>query len=343
VPSSTSSSDFDAPRAAWGRTWAIALVLALGALVAWEAGWRLHGHLPSVEADDEAWILNFDRVEAESTIVVGTSRIQAALDPEAWTATMHAEPPIMLQLPGGSPLVLLERLADEGEFRGLVVFDFLPMFVFDASGTSEKRLLSLLSAYDHARKSPARWTEAWFSVHVGGRLVFRNPRLLLTQLLRAALKGELPNPSVAVLRPGRFGPVTFSRMTPKKAWDPIEGFGGKSPNAETGRPADEAEFVAILARLERCISTLQARGARVVAVNIPSCGERARIEERRFPTTEYWDRFVPTTSAKTVMLDTLPDWPHFDCYDGSHIDSGDAPRFTRFLCEVLRRLLAKPN
>ncbi|MCE9594783.1 MAG: hypothetical protein K8S98_11380 [Planctomycetes bacterium] len=320
----------------------VALLLLAGALAAWEGWWRVRGYQPSIEADDDAWILQFDRVEPDSTIVVGTSRIQAALDPETWVASMHSEPPIMLQLPGGSPLPLLERLAEEGEFHGLVLFDFLPMFVFDVSGTSEKHLLALLDLYDVARTSPARRTEALFAVHVGGRLVFRNSQLMLTQLLRAALKQDLPNPGVSIRRPGRFGPVSFKRMDPFPKWDPVEGFGGKYLVAEsTGRAANEAETVALLARLESCISKLQAKGARVIAMSIPSCGERARIEERRFPTAQYWDRFVATTSATTVKLDAVPGWPRFDCYDGSHIDSSDSPQFTRFLAGVLQGLLAK--
>ncbi len=338
--SSTSNSEQDLPRGSWGRTWAVCLLLALCTLVAWESWWRLKGHLPSIDADDDAWLLNFARIESDSTVVVGTSRIQAALDPETWVETMHDEPPIMLQLPGASPIALLERLADMEEFHGLVLFDFIPMFVFDASGTSQKHVLALLDEYDRTRISPSRWTEAWFSVNVSGRLVFRNPRLLLIELLQAALKGNMPNPSVATFLPGRFGPVNFQRMEPFPPWDPVEGFGGSFLTAEnSGRAADETETVAILERLERCLLKLQAHGARVIVVSIPSCGERARIEERRYPTARYWDRFKPLKGAMAVKLDELPDWPRFDCYDGSHLDSSDAPRFTRFLAQVLRGLL----
>ncbi|HVS12162.1 MAG TPA: hypothetical protein VMS76_20035, partial [Planctomycetota bacterium] len=112
--------------------------------------------------------------------------------------------------------------------------------------------------------------------------------------------------------------------------------------AETsGQPAGEAETEAILARLERAVAALQARGARVAAFFLPACGRRAEIEERRWPRARYWDRFAASSSATVIHAGDEPDFPRFDCYDGSHLDDDDVPEFTRALARVVMRRLGE--
>jgi hypothetical protein len=315
-------------------------VLCTGTLLAaWEASWRLNGHAPSVHAVDESWLLAFDRIGPDSTVVLGTSRIQAALDPASWAAQTGTAAPVLLALPGNSPLPLLERLARDATFHGLVLIDLLPMYVFDATDTNEVRGARLLEEYDAAKKNPSRWTEAWLAVHVGGSLVLRDPRLQPLELVKQVRLGQWPDPTGATMRADRFAPVDFTSLRRERPWSPVEGFKGwEYETASTvGTPADEARVAELLVRLEEPIARLQARGVRVVAVYLPACGKRAEIEERRWPRARYWDRFAASTSARAVHLGDVEGFPRFDCYDGSHIDVSDSPAFTRALIELVGR------
>lgn len=333
MPSSTSNFERELPSGGSGASLWIALALTSIALGGLEAFWRSRNHPASVAAVDESWVLAFGAIEPDSTVVVGTSRIQAALDPKVWAQLDGGDKPLILCLPGGSPLPILERLAADENFHGRVIFDFLPMFVFDASGASQERATQLLSAYDHARVSPSRWCDAWIAVHLEGACVFRTPQLLPLELVSAALKGRPIQPASATMDADRFGPVDYDRAGPLAKWDPVQGIAGIGYRvAETGgRPADAAETAEILARMERAFAQLESHGARTVAVWLPACGERANIEERRFPRAATWDVFAASTAIPTLCLADDPTFPRFDCFDGSHVDVADTARYTEVL------------
>ena len=90
--------------------------------------------------------------------------------------------------------------------------------------------------------------------------------------------------------------------------------------------------------IERLISAadlIGQRGGEVIFVALPVCGERARIEEERYPRADYWDRFVASSSHRTIHVDDEPSLTEPECYDGSHMDIADARVFTRDLYDIV--------
>lgn len=343
VRSSTSSSNDRLPTGGWGGTWLATTLLVLLPLGAWEGYWRTQGFRPRVEAVDESWVLAFRTVPRASTVVVGTSRIQAALEPGVFQAAMGGVPPVNLSLPGNSPLPILEYLADSTDFRGLVLAELLPLFVFDATLRSEARGRDVIARYGRERGSPAELWENWLLVHGLQHLVFRAPALLPERFVAEARAGRRPLAGNVALRADRFGPVHQRPLTTTRPWDAVQGFHGLEYGVaeKTGRPANAGEYAAFVQRIERSVNTILDRGGTVVLLYLPACGERRSIEERRYPRGRYWDPLAQSTRAVAIATEDYPTLMNFDCFDGSHIDAGDAPRYTRALADVLAARLAE--
>ncbi len=342
--SSTSSSDERLPRGGWGRTWALTLAGVIALLGGLEIAERAAGNHAQVYAADESWILAFARLPRATTVVLGSSRIQAALEPSAWQQIMGGESPVDLALPGGSPLSVLEFLADSTRYRGLVVAEILPLEAFDATQAGGARALGLIRRYERDHISPASMSEDWLQVHLLQFFVFRSPELLPSETLKRLRSGGPLQPKILRLHmhPDRFGPIYQQEHRAEQPWEPKRGFYTATHQLaeRSGRVPTADEFQALLERYNHAAATIQARGGKVAFVYLAACGPRLEIEERRYPRHAFWDLFARSTPAIAIASQDIPQLNGFDCYDGSHIDAADAPAYSRALATAIRSRLA---
>ncbi|HEY2806068.1 MAG TPA: hypothetical protein VGI92_09445 [Gemmatimonadales bacterium] len=340
--SSTSSSDDRLPRGGWGRTWRLTLlglVILLGGL---ELTWRIKGYYAQVYGADESWILSFAQLSHATSVALGTSRIQAALDPQAWQSVMGGKPPIDLALPGNAPLPILDYIADSTDYRGTVLVEVLPLDAFDARQQGAPRGRGLLDRYDRDRVSPASMSEAWLQVHLLRFFVFRSPELLPSEFFKRLGTGELmPDKGLLHLRTDRFGPIQQKKFIATNKWDPQRGFYeiGHAGAEHEGRVPTPEEFDALRGRYYRIARVIQGRGGRVVFLHLAGCGERGAIEARRYPRATFWDPFARQSPALALATEDFPELQHFACYDGSHIDATDAAAYSRALATVVKAQL----
>lgn len=342
MPSSTSSSSLRLPAGPWLRVWACALISASVFVGSWEITWRLAGFVPSVEDDLQAWAVNRNRVKRESTVFLGTSRSQSALDPREWSRMLGASPPIQLSVPAASVIPLLEHFANDHPFAGTIVADFIPRIEFDATRERESRVVPYLSEHQAVRSSPSRYFEAHLRFIVPAS-AGRNPALAPGRLLprlaglirRRGEASVVPSPPYYFMRKDRFRPLDFRKVdAERRARELLEII------STHGRPANTEEIGEILVRIEQHVGAIQERGGAVVFVHFPRCGETRAVEEQRYPRRQYWDRLVTATSAATVHAEDIPPIAELQCPDGSHLDLQDTKRFTQILATVVDRVLS---
>ena len=154
--SSISGTKNPLPNGPWGRTWKLAILLLLAMLCGWEALWRSKGFLPEPKNNVDLWIQARNRVKSNSVILIGTSRIQSDLEPEAFTITMRSRVPIYLAIPGGSPVPVLEDLAQDRSFSGLVIVDLIPLNVFNITLNREREIVEYIRSYKTSLSSPGK-------------------------------------------------------------------------------------------------------------------------------------------------------------------------------------------
>jgi hypothetical protein len=306
-------------------------VLAVGGLAVWEITARSLGYHASARDDTMTWAAARRSVTSDSTVLVGTSRIQTDVDPQVWADEMGGEPPIQLGMAGTPSLTVLENLAADHSFAGVVVLDVVPLYLFNGDVGYENRAREYVRAHEETLSSPAKICEAGLTLVTRGRFAFQDPALSLSVLAALPWEEEQPARPAYTMRPDRFTPMDFST---------VESVETSLDRFETlGRPADDAEMEALMGRIGRAIFRIEGRGGHVVIVVLPRSGERKRIEERRHPRALYWDRLASRTPAIAVHSADYSSLSRFVCPDGSHLDVSDTAGFTRALARVVRREL----
>ncbi|MFQ5705459.1 MAG: hypothetical protein ACE5HT_15755 [Gemmatimonadales bacterium] len=339
MPSSISSSNQRLPDVDWGRVWLGALALSVACLGAWEWTLRSHGFVPSVEDDLQAWSVNRDRLDHDGTVLLGSSRAMADLDPQGWARVVGGRVPIQLAITSGAALPMLEHFAEDRSFVGTALVDFVPRIEFDARNLGSRAEGYLLS-YDLYRSKPSEYTEANLQYLVP-LVAWRSPAVAPEKLLKRIagrlsnggnITHFLPEPPYSHLRKDRFRPQDFSKTDANTRFQRQYEF-----ISTQGHPTSQAQTTEILQRIETAVTAIQSRGGRVVIAQLPRCGAIRRVEEERYPKRVYWDRLASNTSALTIDTETIPAVAQLTCPDGSHLDMHDAEEFTRILALAVGR------
>lgn len=327
--SSTSSSDDRFPGGNWGRTWLLAAVLVAAAFAMGELLWRSQGFRASVPDREEAWAVERDRLRPDSLVLVGTSRLQAAIDPEIWAGSGDGRWPLQLSIAGGSPLPVLEDLAGEERFRGVAVVDVVPSLLFGGEQPLQEAR-ERVAAYPKLASSPGRMLEARIRIALAEALV----SLRMSPF-------EFANRAFVRTTPGR---ILYFTMTSRRSLK-LDFARANLPRRieltldaleQRSEAPPEAETAAIVERFAAAVAAIRSRGGEVVLVHLPhDAAVRERERELR-PRKRYWNRLVAASAALAIHFEDHAALTGFRCPDGSHLDVADTDRFTRALAAAVR-------
>ena len=256
--------------------------------------------------------------------------MQTGVSPTVWADATDGPPPIQLSVVGASPLPVAEQLAGDPEFSGTIVLGFVPRILYNASGAAEDITRALVGEHQRVLRSPARRSELALAGTVAGRLVIQSPELRVTRLLAALWSGERPQPARWRGLRDRFTPMDAGRIPAGPA--EYEAF------VQGLSVPDESQVRAIVSRLRTAAELQSRKGGRLVVVALPTCGEVRDVEERYFPAGRFWAPLAEALPGRTVWSHDHPAMLDFTCADGSHLDQGDAPGFTRALARRLGEL-----
>ena len=331
--SSTSSSEDHLPRGAWGRTWVFAITLSIVLLTSWDIYWVRRGFEGHIADEEGAWVIARESVGPTSTVLIGTSRIQASVLPGEWARVWGANEPVQLAIISSSPTPILEHIALDESFRGLVVMDVTPQVVFDPTLDGEEESYAMIDAARMARVSPAKRIDARIGRQVSRAMAFRHPALSPGRLIVGAIEGTSPQPISVPARPDRFLEFDFTKLDAEDRRQRLY-------RTLAGKDAPTSQGVGdVVARLESAATAIGNRGGYVLFVHFPRCGEIRVIEETLYPKAVFWDRLAGVPSTSKIDMEELDEVRRFECHDGSHVDIQDAPVFTRLLAnEALARL-----
>jgi hypothetical protein len=300
-------------------------------LAGWELYWRSRGWVAMIESDEAAWVLARLSVRPQSTVLLGTSRTGAALDPRVWGATMGTPPPVDLAVEGASSLPVLADLASDTTFRGLVVAEMLPLETF----AEAEPVGPFLEAAREARESPAKRWEAVLRLNGPSHLVLRRPELRVDRLIANWVQGNRLHAVHYRLRKDLFRPIDFLQEGRRPDQPAIFDTLTFTHMRRWGVPLTGAGLDRRIASIGADVRRIQQRGGTVVFLLLSGCGGRKAMEEALYPKTAYWSRLAEVPGVRMIDADTLPEYAGLPCYDGSHIDQRDAPAVTRRIAHAV--------
>lgn len=330
--SSTSSSKPGDRSAGWLRAFAGGLVAAVIVLGVWETGWRACGFSPVIEDDLGIWSVKRRAAEdrnGPAIALLGASRMQLDVDPLILREETGMKA-VMLAIDGSSPLPVLEDLARNSSFDGLVLCSLLPQWLADGA-SDQGRAAAWVRKY--LRQKWSARIETRLSLFLQSGFVFRYRGLLPDQLWKQFREGAPPRPPYAPMRNDRYRPADYELTDIDRLR--AARIARQREITAAAAPLTATEFEARVERIEAMARRIRARGGTVVFLRLPSCGEILALEEAAWPRRYYWDRFAGMTSARTVHFADHPELTGFDCPDGSHLGHRDASAFTRALAGVL--------
>ncbi len=330
MPSSTSNSDQTTKSqwltSPWGRVWLATLTLTLGMVLGWEGYWRYKGYVPTIKDDWDMWAAvrrQANREGAQAVALIGASRIQLGLHPDAFEAATGIRP-LMLAIDGSSPLPILADLAADPRFTGSVICSLLPQWLADGNTTTSR-------AHKWTRKyRKQRWSsrvETQLRVWIQKIAAFRYPGLAPQRLWAHWTDGQPLKKVYAPMRPDRFRPADYGAID-------IAGLQAARIQRQRqlvakAQPLDAVSFQARVDEINIRVRQIEAKGGRVVFIRMPSTGVIRELEKTTWPRRRYWDPFAEQMPGPAIHFADVPGLRQFDCPDGSHLDVRDAGPFTR--------------
>lgn len=338
MPSSTSNFEFVIPPVPY-RKLGVAAVLGLALLIlSSEALWRGRGFTPNLSDSFVFWSMQRGRVDAhpekKKLIVIGTSRAEQGLDLGVLAAEFPGFEVISLVISGSRPMAVLKDLAS-ARFKGAVIADFPPDSLLSSRRKDSKSWVDYYHAHSGFFRSRDPEFNAVIQMRLQERFVIYSPELSLQNLLTTRFR---PVPTSSQLRSDRSRPADFARLS-KESIEGLRRWRMKRfmKKVVPDTPEKRADFQRGLRHdLLPAVRQLKDKRIGLAVVFMPMSGPRWEWEQRILPRPFYWKSLEATAGVPTVHFEDYPEL-RVECPDTSHLDSRDAPAFTRSLAEILKR------
>ncbi|MEO8141113.1 MAG: hypothetical protein ABI617_00485 [Sphingomicrobium sp.] len=319
----------DIPQHPWGRIMGfVAAALAVGVMGLEANAKRIGLHAGDLDNSEVAWVKQRVRSEGANVAIVGDSRILFDTDLDRFEALTGTRP-VQLAIHGTSALTLLEDVASNLNFRGLLIVglaDTMFFQPFDGYGGYVKRRGDFTS--------PSGMVGIEIDHMLQRRLAFLDSNYRLSvaaHRLDPDYRSGVEGPKHDIWKVQEVGEERQTWMWPRVEHDLAyrartrwawKGFKEKYPYTP--------ELIAKgQARAAKAVAAIRARGGEVVFVRPPSAPQLRVNEEAQLPKVKGWDALLRDTGAIGVHNDDLPtSVQHLTLPEWSHLNRACATVFT---------------
>jgi hypothetical protein len=296
----------DVPRQPWGGIALSALIILTLGVTAIEVNARRIGlHAGDIDNSEVEWVKERARSEGAAVAIVGDSRILFDTDLARFERLTGVRP-VQLAIHGTSALTLLEDVASNENFHGLLIVglaDTMFFQPFDGYGGYVRRRNDF--------KSPSGHIGTEIDHFLQRRLAFMDSNYRLSVLahrLDRDFRKGVEGPKDDIWKIQEVGERRQTWM-----WPRIEQPGQLQDNARWAWKGFKEKFPYTpqliakgQARAKIAVGKIRARGGEVVFVRPPS-GPQLRVnEEAQVPKAKGWDVLLRKTRSVGVHVDDLP-------------------------------------
>jgi hypothetical protein len=329
----------------------VAVVLAAAGVGAWEAYWRVaQQYEASFRNSDGQWAEVRRRVDANernATVFIGSSRTQFDIDLDVWEEETGVHG-IQLALEGSNALPVLTDLANDEDFRGLLVVGLTPP-------------LALMPGIGLRADAVQHYYDETPSQRISNRLSYPLEETFAFYTIDTKLFTVLARQTWWTSRPGLPWQQTevrkienMRRDRQSDLWDRVENdpefnaivtstWQEILEHLPPPPPEDvaRAAFEALLEQVTGDVAAIRDRGGEVVFIRPPSSDWFREFERQATPRDHVWEPIVGTAEAVGVHFEDYPELSDVRTPEWSHISAHDKARWTRALVNILRERMAE--
>jgi len=305
----------------------------------------------------EKWGSERDRASTigkNALIWTGASRGQLGIDIALLRKKTGLEP-IQLAIDGGSFVPVLKDLADDPKITGTVIVDYqaeyLYKFALHEYGPSEQwehyyasqqplhRSDNLLLRFEDGISETLHEHLLSYADSSNPFLTLRYrifPQTASRQYVvtnadrsRMADYGKLSMPTTYYRRAASYIGIKDENASAKDFEQRLRA------KLATLQPRDGVTFLESVEYTKQLIDKIEARGGKVIFVEMPVSGLIAEAEERLYPRAQFLEVFERITGKTVLVSNETPMLKDFICPDGSHLDMRDRSQFTAKLIDAL--------
>jgi len=313
----------------------LTLLLVIFGFAAIELFWRSMDYRPSVLDNRDLWASQREALAETSrpaVALIGASRIQLGFVPSVFAQMCPKYDLFQLAIDGSQPMAVLEDLARDEGFKGVVLCSFMASALLPEKWAAQGGYVQYYQSEWRLNKKLNRLIRTFLEE----RLVLINPQFALQRVVPdLLLHQKWPQGYLRTFR-NRSRQADYSQVD-------LDGFAARriemdQQGLQQFTPPDAAKWLEQVAKVESLVQRIQNRGGRVAFVRFVTSGEYKRVERGYFPRELYWDVFADNISAVTIHHEDVPSLAHFFAAEGSHLDYREAVPFTRHLVlELCRR------
>ena len=344
------------PPLQWRGITVVVVIIVIAATVAWEWHARALGYAPTLNDNEDLWVLTRQKVRPESIVIIGDSRAWFDCDLDEFEKGLGKRP-IQLALAGSTTLPVLQDLANDQSFHGTIICSIVPHLLFAPPGSPPMERAEKTVKRLH-NQTPAQHVSEYLGMWLEEHLAFLKP----DDLSLEGFLNRLPIPN----RPGAQVPPIFppyfqseDRERRARMWEKCAEPGSElakriqqiwlplftPPPPPTYIPKDV--FMAKMkegigkrfADLAAAVEKIRGRGGRIVFVRFPNSGGLKELEDKIMPRQQSWDPLLQMTQAPGIYYSDYPDLSGFNCPEWSHLSAGDSVEFSKRLVPHLREAL----
>ena len=339
----------DIPARPWVRMGTVAFLLVALLMGAWEWNARASLGLRAGDLDDspQAWAEQRRIASTAPVVIVGDSRILFDTDLDRFERITGVRP-VQASIVGTNGRTLLEEMANDRRFNGLLIVGLADLSYFRPAG------IGVGAPYLHNRdrnRLPSQVSGLIIDRWLQRRLAFLDSEYRLSTQVKQLDHGtragaKSPYEDVWKLSETFDGRQYFM-------WDRIErdpylrGHARHAWDLFKGPPLPAPIAAAVVKRSAEAVRRIRARGGEVIFIRPPSAPELRRIEEGRLPRARGWDLLLAGTKAKGIHAEDLPQAQQLTLPEWSHLNRRCATVFTdayvRRLTELSPRLKLSPD
>jgi hypothetical protein len=330
------------PKQPWGGILLAVAIAVVAGTIALEVNARRNVGLHAGDLDNSeiAWSNEKLRAAGAPAAIVGDSRILFDTDLDRFEALTGVRP-IQLAIHGTSALTLLENMADDKDFKGVLIVglaDTMFFQPFDGYGGYVKKW--------HEYRAPYRLVSTEIDHFLQRRLAFldSNYRLsVLAHRLDPNFRKGVEGPKDDIWKLQEVGEHRATWMWDRVEYDPAwrartrwawKGFKEKFPFTPKLIASGQA-------RAKVAVDKIRARGGDVVFIRPPSAPQLRVNEEAQVPKAKGWDVLLHNTHSIGIHIDDLPAAQGLILPEWSHLSRRCSTVFTDAYVRHLTKLTSR--